>query len=130
MPPSLPRPERLAARPPVSLTARRLAGALLAAALLGASAGAARAQPVVDQKFAASKNCLSCHSAQRKIVGPSFKDIAAKYAGHPEAAARLAEKIRKGGSGVWGPIPMPANPKVNEAEARLLADWVLATPAK
>ncbi|MFT4191009.1 MAG: c-type cytochrome [Comamonas sp.] len=110
----------------------RLAGGTLAALLtvLAAPAAAQTAAGVVDQKFVASKNCLSCHSVQRKIVGPAFKDIAAKYADHPEAAEHLAEKIRKGGAGVWGPIPMPANPKVNEAEARQLAEWVLATPPK
>lgn len=113
-------------KPSLASAARRLLGCALAALPLAVLAQQA---PVVDQKFVASKNCLSCHSAQRKIVGPSFKDIAAKYANQPEAAAHLAEKIRKGGSGVWGPIPMPANPKVNEQDAKLLADWVLATPA-
>mgnify|MGYP001952271235 FL=1 len=95
------------------------------AAAVGAVPVAAQAQVSAEQRMAASKNCLSCHSVQRKIVGPAFKDIASKYADHPEAATRLADKIRNGGGGVWGPIPMPANPKVNEAEARQLADWVL-----
>ncbi len=62
----------------------------------------------------------------RKIVGPSYKDVAAKYAGQKDAAAMLAEKIIKGGVGVWGPVPMPANPKVSPAEAMKLAQWVLS----
>jgi cytochrome c len=107
-------------------------GALLL--LCGLALAAARTQaadpatPVLDQRFVASKNCLSCHSVKRRIVGPAFQDIAKKYAGQPEAAARLAEKIRLGGVGAWGPIPMPANPKVNAQEARQLADWVLQQP--
>jgi cytochrome c len=62
----------------------------------------------------------------RKLVGPSYKDVAAKYAGQKDAAAMLAEKIMKGGTGVWGPVPMPANPKVSQAEALKLAQWVLS----
>ena len=65
----------------------------------------------------------------RKLLGPSFKDVAAKYKGNAGAPELLATKIRKGGAGVWGPVPMPANGQVNEADARKLADWVLATPA-
>jgi cytochrome c len=74
--------------------------------------------------LAKSKNCMACHAVDKKLVGPSFKDIAAKY--KAADAASLAVKIKKGGSGVWGPIPMPANPQVTDAEAKLLADWVLA----
>ena len=62
----------------------------------------------------------------RKVVGPAYKDVAKKYAGQKDAADKLAAKIMKGGSGVWGAIPMPANPQVNEAEAKKLAAWVLS----
>ena len=75
--------------------------------------------------LAQSKNCLGCHAMDRKVVGPAFKAVAAKYAGDPAAAARLATKIRVGGSGVWGPVPMPANQQVSASEAAQLAAWVL-----
>jgi cytochrome c len=79
-----------------------------------------------DAELASRKNCMACHQAGKKVVGPAFKDVAAKYAGDKDAANRLAQKIIKGGSGAWGPVPMPANPQVGEAEARELAAWVLA----
>lgn len=78
-----------------------------------------------DLALATSKNCMACHAVDKKLVGPSYKDVAAKYAGQKGAADKLAAKILKGGSGVWGAIPMPANPQVNEAEAKKLAAWVL-----
>ena len=76
--------------------------------------------------LAAKKNCMACHAVDKKLVGPSYKDVAAKYAGDKAAADKLAEKIVKGSSGVWGPVPMPANAQVNAADARKLADWVLS----
>ena len=75
--------------------------------------------------LAQKKNCMACHAVDKKVVGPAYKDVAAKYAGDKTAADKLAEKIQKGGSGVWGPVPMPANPQVNAAEAKQLAQWVL-----
>lgn len=77
-------------------------------------------------ELAQQKTCMACHTVDRKIVGPSYKDIAAKYAGQKDAAAMLAEKIIKGGVGAWGPVPMPANPKVSQADALKLAQWVLS----
>jgi cytochrome c len=87
-----------------------------------ATSGAAFAQADLAQK----KNCMACHAVDKKVVGPAYKDVAAKYAGQKDAAAKLAEKIQKGGSGVWGPVPMPANTQVNDAEAKQLAAWVLS----
>ena len=78
-----------------------------------------------DLALAQSKNCMACHAVDKKLVGPSYKDVAAKYAGDAGAADRLAAKIQKGGAGVWGAIPMPANANVNDAEAKQLAAWVL-----
>jgi cytochrome c len=75
--------------------------------------------------LAKTKNCLACHQTDKKLVGPAYKDVAAKYAGQKDAAAKLAEKIQKGGTGVWGQIPMPANPQVNADEAKTLATWIL-----
>ena len=76
--------------------------------------------------LAKSKNCLSCHSVQTKLVGPAYKDVAAKYAGQKGAEDKLVQKVIKGGSGVWGQVPMPANPQVSEAEAHTLVKWILA----
>ncbi len=80
---------------------------------------------LADQALATSKNCMACHALDRKLVGPSYKDVAAKYAGDASALDKLAHKIQKGGAGTWGPVPMPANPQVNDAEAHKLAAWVL-----
>ena len=76
--------------------------------------------------LAQKKSCLACHAADKKLVGPSYKDVAAKYAGQKDAVAKLAEKIQKGGVGAWGQVPMPANPQVNAEEAKQLATWVLS----
>jgi cytochrome c len=80
---------------------------------------------LADQALAQAKNCMSCHAVENKLVGPSYKDVAVKYKGDKTAADKLATKIIKGGAGVWGPVPMPANAQVNEAEAKKLAAWVL-----
>jgi cytochrome c len=95
--------------------------ALFALAALVAVAAPATA----DQALATSKNCMACHAVDKKLVGPAYKEVAAKYAGQKDAVDKLAVKIMKGGSGVWGPVPMPANAQVNEAEAKKLAAWVL-----
>ena len=79
-----------------------------------------------DLALATSKNCMSCHAVERKVLGPSFKDVAAKYKDDKGAVDMLATKIKKGGSGVWGPVPMPANTQVSDADARKLAAWVLS----
>lgn len=76
-------------------------------------------------ELAQKRNCMACHAAERKIVGPSFKEIAVKYAKDKKAEAYLAEKIVKGGKGVWGEIPMPGNPQVSAEEAKVLAKWIL-----
>jgi cytochrome c len=81
---------------------------------------------MANADLAKAKNCMACHAVANKLVGPAYKDVAAKYAGQKDAEAKLATKIMKGGSGVWGAIPMPANPQVSEAEAKTLAKWVLA----
>jgi cytochrome c len=83
------------------------------------------APAMADEALAKAKNCMACHAVDKKLVGPSYKDVAKKYAGDAKAADMLATKIMKGGSGVWGAIPMPANPQVNEADAKKLAAWVL-----
>jgi cytochrome c len=94
---------------------------ILLAALIATVAAPAFASPELAQK----KNCLACHATDKKLIGPSYKDVAAKYAGQKDAVDKLAQKIQKGGSGVWGAVPMPANPQVSEAEAKQLAAWVM-----
>jgi len=94
---------------------------LLLAGLAAVAAGPVRANADLAEK----KNCMACHAVDKKLVGPSYKDVAAKYAGQKDAADKLTVKVMKGGAGVWGPVPMPANPQVSEAEAKLLVQWVL-----
>jgi len=91
------------------------------AALLMLS-GAASADQALAQKSA----CMSCHGIDKKIVGPAFKEIAKKYADDKSAHAMLVEKVKVGGKGVWGPIPMPPSPQVKPEEASKIIDWVLS----
>jgi len=95
-------------------------------AMIAAGTVVISAPAFADQALATAKNCMACHAADKKLVGPAYKEVAAKYAGQAGAADKLAQKIMKGGSGVWGPVPMPANAQVNEAEAKKLAAWVLS----
>ncbi|MEY3036394.1 MAG: hypothetical protein RL019_1309 [Pseudomonadota bacterium] len=95
---------------------------ILTTLVLTSFSGAALA----DMALAQAKNCMACHAVDKKLVGPAYKDIAAKYKGDGAAVDRLAVKIMKGGVGVWGAIPMPANPQVSDAEAKKLAQWVLS----
>ena len=81
---------------------------------------------MANADLAKAKNCMACHAVQTKLVGPAYKDVAAKYAGQKDAEAKLTAKVLKGGAGSWGAVPMPANPQVTEAEARTLVKWVLA----
>jgi cytochrome c len=89
--------------------------------IASASAGA-----LASPELARSKNCVACHAAAAKLVGPSFKDIASKYASADGAAEKLAQKIQKGSQGVWGPVPMPPNSQVKSEEALSLARWILS----
>ena len=81
---------------------------------------------MADQALAAAKNCLACHNIDRKVVGPAYKDVAAKYRGDKTAPSRLVAKVMEGGGGVWGVVKMPSNPQVTEAEAKKLVTWVLS----
>lgn len=93
--------------------------ALVVAALATLLAPCAHANPQLAGKYA----CTACHQADRKAVGPAWKEIAAKYG--EGQAAKLAASIRGGSSGKWGTVPMPAQPAVAEADALALANWVL-----
>lgn len=95
-------------------------------ALIASLAAVIAAPAFANADLAQKKSCLACHAADKKLVGPSYKDVAAKYAGQKDAVTKLAEKIQKGGVGAWGQVPMPANPQVNAEEAKQLATWVMS----
>lgn len=95
------------------------AGCLLALATLAAPA-------LASEELARSRNCIGCHTVEKKLVGPSYKDIARKRAAEKGAEAALAQKIRAGSKGEWGGPLMPPNPGVSEAEAATLAKWILS----
>ena len=99
---------------------------LLAGLLAVTTTGPALAGPVDEAMSKAG--CVACHAPDKKLVGPAFKDIAAKYRGQKDAAPQLADKVRKGGKGVWGPIPMPPSgpDKISDTDLKAALDWVLA----
>lgn len=82
-----------------------------------------------NQELAQKKNCLACHAVDKKVVGPAYQDVAAKYAGQKDAVDKLSQKVIKGGGGVWGQVPMPPN-AVTEAEAKQLVTWILSLKKK
>ncbi|MFO1232135.1 cytochrome c [Paenacidovorax caeni] len=84
------------------------------------------APAMADEALAKSKNCMACHAVDKKLVGPAYKDVAKKYAGQKDAEATLVSHVLKGSKDVWGPVPMPANANVTEAEAKKLVAWVLS----
>jgi cytochrome c len=95
--------------------------------VLMASASLTSLPAFASEELAKSKGCLNCHALDQKRVGPSYKDVAAKYAGQADAEAKLAAKIKAGGTGVWGQMPMPPNPSLSDDDAKALAQWVLGT---
>ena len=96
---------------------------LFAAAALAFSSGAALAADA--QALLKEKACLSCHTADKKLVGPAYKEVAAKYKSRKDAEAYLVKKIKEGSTGVWGPIPMPPNGTVGDDDAKTLARYIL-----
>jgi len=103
---------------------------LLTIAAAGSMLVAAQANAVdaaAAQALAQKSGCLACHSVEKKILGPAYKDVAAKYKGDKTAEAKLVAKVKAGGSGVWGPMPMPANsPQVKDADIKTVVEWVLS----
>lgn len=81
---------------------------------------------IADAELFKKSNCMACHAVDQKRVGPPLKDVAAKYSGDSGAVEKLARKIKAGGSGVWGQMPMPPQPQVTDADAKLLAEYVLS----
>jgi cytochrome c len=108
----------------VNASIRNLAicGATLAWLAMPSAAGAADA---AASQLLTKYNCQACHAVDKKLVGPSYKEVAAKYAGDTAAPAKLAQKIKNGGSGVWGQIPMPPN-NVPDADLKTIVEWILA----
>lgn len=105
---------------------KRILMAVAASAGLALACSASAAPDAAKAKaLAQSKNCFACHAMDKKLVGPSYMDVAKKYKGDAGAEANLVKKIINGGGGVWGTIPMPPNP-VKEDEAKLLAEWILS----
>ena len=101
----------------------KIAAAVFAAAGVFA-AGAVHADAGED--MLKKNGCTACHSIDKKVVGPSYMDVAAKYKGDAGAAAKLADKVKKGGSGVWGPVPMPPNAQVSDADIKSMITYILA----
>lgn len=93
--------------------------------LVAAIASLASMPALASAELAQKKNCMACHALDKKLIGPGYKEVAAKYAGQKDAVDKLSEKIVKGGVGAWGQVPMPANPQVSAAEAKQLAAWVM-----
>lgn len=87
-----------------------------------AQAADAKAAEALAQK----SGCLACHAVEKKVLGPSYKDVAAKYKGDKGAEAKLAAKVKAGGSGVWGPVPMPPHPQVKDGDIKTIISWVLS----
>ena len=93
------------------------------ALLILATLTAVSAPALADEALAKSKNCMACHAVDKKLVGPAYQDVAKKYAG--KSVDELAKSIKAGGSGKWGPVPMPAQAALSDADAKTLAAWIL-----
>jgi cytochrome c len=110
---------------------RGFVAVVFAGLVVGGAASSAFAAGPDGMKVAQANACMGCHAVDRKLVGPSFKDIAAKYKGDAGAQGKLEKKVRDGGAGVWGAIPMPSHPGMNAADIRTVVGWVLAgAPSK
>ena len=94
--------------------------------ILGAAAAVAAIPSQASEELAKKHNCFACHAMDKKLVGPSYKDVAAKYRADKGAEAKLADKVKKGGTGVWGQVPMPPNAAVADADIKTLVKWILS----
>jgi cytochrome c len=96
------------------------------ALILGAAAAALVTSANAQEELAKKHNCFACHAVDKKVVGPSYKDVAAKYRSDKEAAKKLALKVKNGSQGVWGTVPMPPNSAVPDADINALVKWILS----
>ena len=99
---------------------------VIAASALLACVGARALDAAAAKALAAKSACLACHAVDKKLVGPAYKDVAAKHAGQADALEKVAARIKSGGSGMYGAVPMPPQPTLKDEELKLLAAWVLA----
>ncbi len=97
----------------------------LITAVLSVAIALAATNALANAELAKKSNCLSCHTVDKKLVGPAYADVAKKYAGDKNAEAKLIQKVKKGGSGVWGTIPMPPNSAVKDEDIKTLVKWIL-----
>jgi cytochrome c len=95
-------------------------------ALLLAATAVVATPALANEELAKKNACTACHAIDKKLVGPSYKDVAAKYRNDKGAEAKLAEKVKKGGSGVWGQVPMPPNASVKDEDIKTLVKWILS----
>jgi cytochrome c len=96
------------------------------AVLLGVAAVLLVSGAQANEALAKKHNCFACHAVDKKVVGPSYQEVAAKYRSDPNAAGKLFDKVKKGGAGVWGPVPMPPNTQVPDADIKTLVSWILS----
>lgn len=100
--------------------------ALIAGAGLVAASGAQAADAKAAEDLMKKNACTACHAVDKKMVGPSYKEVASKYRGQKDAEVKLVDKVKKGGVGVWGQVPMPPNAAVKDDEVKLLVQWILS----
>ncbi|MEP7084345.1 MAG: c-type cytochrome, partial [Betaproteobacteria bacterium] len=105
----------------------KLQYAMLAAGVLvaGTAFGQAKVDAKAAEALAQKSGCIACHNVDKKVIGPAYKEVAAKYKADKDAATKLAGKVKAGGSGVWGPVPMPPNAQVSDADIKSLVAWIL-----
>jgi len=101
-------------------------GMLLAAGLFVASGANAALDNKAAEELMTKDGCAACHAIDKKVIGPSYQEVAAKYKGDASAAAKLADKVKKGGVGVWGQVPMPPNAQIPDADIKNLVAWILS----
>ena len=99
---------------------------LLAVALLASGAASAALDNKAAEEMMRKDGCAACHAIDKKVVGPAYKDVAAKYRGQKDAEAKLIDKVKKGGSGVWGQVPMPPNVNVKDEDIKTVVEWILS----
>jgi cytochrome c len=98
----------------------------VAALILGLTGAFAALPAAANEELAKKQGCFACHALDKKLVGPAYKDVAAKYRGDKAAEAKLFDKVKKGGTGVWGTVPMPPNGHVPDADIKTLVKWILS----
>ena len=103
-----------------------LAAATLAALTLLSQPALAALDTAAAEAMMKKDNCATCHAIDKKILGPAYKDVAAKYRGDKDALSKLSKKVKEGGAGVWGPVPMPPNSAVSDADIKELVTWILS----